>query len=243
MRRGRQVGRDDRDRRGRVGVDRQQRHERRAEPGARHRLDRAVVLGAEHEVRLDARRAQVVLDPAGAAAGPEADEPLLADELRATASAGEAASGEPAAVTEHERVAEELDGLERARRQRQHAEREVERRPAPTSSNRPSSLAASVRRTSTPGQACAKRPMIAGRTRVPTLWYTPTRSVPVSPAAYASRSARAAWSRSVIASTWRSSSRPASVSATVRRPRERSNSRTPSAASSAMTCWLTADCV
>ena len=28
--------------------------------------------------------------------------------------------------------------------------------------------------------------MIAGRMRVPTLWYTPTRSVPVSPAAYAS---------------------------------------------------------
>ena len=115
--------------------------------------------------------------------------------------------------------------------------------PGPRSSNRPWSLLASVRRISTFGHASPKRPMIAGSTRVPTLWYTPTRSVPVSPAAYARRSARAAWRRSVIASTWRWSSRPASVSSTVRRPRPRSNSRTPSAVSSPMTCWLTADCV
>ncbi len=55
--------------------------------------------------------------------------------------------------------------------------------PGPSSSNRPWSLLASVRRISTLGHASPKRPMIAGSTRVPTLWYTPTRSVPVSPAA------------------------------------------------------------
>ena len=115
--------------------------------------------------------------------------------------------------------------------------------PGSTRSISPSSLAASRSCTSTAGQASANRPMIAGRIRVPTLWYTPTRSVPVSPAAYASRSARAAWSRSAIVSTWPRRSRPASVSSTVRRPRDRSNSRTPSAASSAITCWLIADCV
>ena len=51
-----EVGRDDGDQRVRR-VDREQRHERAAEPGAGHRLDGAVVLAAEHEVRLAARPA------------------------------------------------------------------------------------------------------------------------------------------------------------------------------------------
>ena len=108
-------------------VDGQERDQGRAEPGADHRLDRAVVLGSEHEVRLGAPRAHVVLDPAGAAARAEADQPLLADELRSTACRARPASGEPAAVTSTNGSCEQLDRLERALLERQHAEREVER--------------------------------------------------------------------------------------------------------------------
>ena len=56
-------------------------------------------------------------------------------------------------------------------------------RPGSTMPIRPSSLAASERRTSTPGHASAKRADDRRQDRVPTLWYTPTRSMPVSPAA------------------------------------------------------------
>ena len=47
----------------------------------------------------------------------------------------------------------------------------------------------------------------------------------------------------MIDSAWRSSSRPASVSAIGRGPPGRSTSRSPTARSSVAICWLTADCV
>ena len=79
--------------------------------------------------------------------------------------------------------------------------------------------------------------------RAPALWNAPTRSVPASPDWSASMSARAACSRATIASAWRSSSRPASVSSTGRGPPGRSTSRGPTSRSSVAICWLTADWV
>ena len=56
-------------------------------------------------------------------------------------------------------------------------------------------------------------------------------------------SACAAARRATIASAWRRSSRPASVSETARGPPGRSTSFAPTTFSSWAICWLTADCV
>src|SRR5919109_2717821 len=59
----------------------------------------------------------------------------------------------------------------------------------------------------------------------------PTRRLPACPAAYARKSASAARRRDSMASACPSKTRPASVSVTVRRPRERSTRRCPSSVS------------
>ena len=94
-----------------------------------------------------------------------------------------------------------------------------------------------------PGQSARKRRITPGRTRAPTDWYVPTRSVPVSPARSAAMSARAASIRATIASAWRRRSSPASVSDTARGPPGRSTSVSPTIFSSVAICWLIADCV
>ena len=169
----------------------------------------------------------LVLDPLRAAARAEADQPLLADELdgRQRGDAGQRRGG---GGDQHERVVEQLDASN-GPSGRGRTPNVMSSCPGPTRSMRPSSLAASAGWTSTPGQASAKRPMIAGSIRVPTLWYTPdaqraglARRVGEQVGAGRLEPVR---DRLDVAS----SSRPASVSSTVRRPRPRSNSRTPSA--------------
>ncbi len=85
--------------------------------------------------------------------------------------------------------------------------------------------------------------MISGRTFAPTLWNVPIRRQPLCPSDSAAMSARAASNRATIASAWRRSNAPASVSVTARGPPGRSSSRSPTIRSSVWICWLIADCV
>ena len=120
-----------------------------------------------------------------------------------------------------------------------------ERSSSPRSTRSASTLSECDSRSSmsTFGHARANRRITSGRILAPTLWKMPTWSEPASPAERAARSDCAACSRETIARAWRSSSRPASVSATGLGPPGRSTSFSPTMRSRVAICWLTADWV
>src|SRR5262249_41552510 len=95
-----------------VLVDREARDERDADARRRKTLDDAVLVRAEHEVRLDAGRTDLVDHELGRSAGAVADQWVLAD----LAQGRRALAGRERRVDggdEHVVVAEELEGLER----------------------------------------------------------------------------------------------------------------------------------
>ena len=221
---------------------------RGAAPGPRrarrgHRLDRGVVLGAEHEVAARSRAGAGRSSDCVLPARPEADQALGRDALSAGLAGGAAPAvtpvGRDAARTGPAPAPPPRTGPAGSGR----IPNVRSRRPAPPGPRRPWS-GASESWTSTPGQHARRTGcMIAGRTRAPTLGYTPTRSVPIL-ARGIGEEVRAGGLEPV---------RDRDDVAQEQLPRlgqrhgpppaAASNRRTPSAVSSAATCWLTADCV
>jgi hypothetical protein len=97
----------------------------RAKACGRHRLDRGVVVGAEHEFRLQTPGAEEPLDGLRAADRPEPDEALRRDgaERRVWRDAGGARTG---GCYQHPGVSDKLNSLERAIGQRQTPECQIQ---------------------------------------------------------------------------------------------------------------------
>ncbi len=107
-----------------AGRNRQQRHQRDAEPGSDQALEGAVVVGAKSVVDLVASLVQLVLDDEAARAGVRPDQHVLPEVVeRRGLPRGERAVG---GDDEDVRVAHHLDRLEGAVRKRGAAEGEVE---------------------------------------------------------------------------------------------------------------------
>ena len=106
-------------------IDRQPRHERDAHARGDERLQRAVVVRAEHDVRLSAGHAQPLLDTRSRAARAVADERQFEDlaERRRLLALGR---GRVGGDDEHVRIAHQLDRLEWAALERKHAEADVD---------------------------------------------------------------------------------------------------------------------
>ena len=215
-----------------------------AQAGAGHRLDRRRCprSGTRSWARCPPRGAAAPR-PLRAAARPEADQALLADELAAWAAAAARGGG-----CDRRRRSTTGPGPAPRRRTGPRAAAAPpnvrSRRPSSTRSMSPSSLAPRESCTSTPGHACAEA--ADDRRQDPgadALVDAHAQRARLAPAAYASRSARAACEARRRSLDMAQQELAGLGELTVRRPRERSNSRTPSAPSSATTCWLTADCV
>jgi hypothetical protein len=105
--------------------DGQPRHDPDPDAGGDQALDGSVVVRAEHDVRVPAGLAEAILDALGRSARAVADQRLVDDLAQAR---GPVAVGERGSRRDDEDVgvAEELDGLVRPGRKREHDEAQVE---------------------------------------------------------------------------------------------------------------------
>ena len=106
-------------------VDGQPRHDPDPDAGGDQALDGSVLVRAEHDVRVPAGLAEAILDALGRSARAVADQRLVDDlaQARLPVAGGERRSGRD---DEDVGVAEELDGLVRSGRKREHDEAQVE---------------------------------------------------------------------------------------------------------------------
>ena len=224
-----------------VRVDREPRDDRDTDPRAGEPLHDAVVVGAEHEVRLAARRAELARDDLGRAAVPVADQRLLGDlaQRRRTSVGGE---GRGLRADEHVVVLQDEHRLEPRFLERQLDERDVENAALDEIGERRVGvrllqLDLDVRpRLREPAHDLGQDPRPDALERAD-----------AERAGLAGRQSGEVGLRGLEpgddCAAWRSSSSPASVSATGRGPPGRSISCSPTMRSRVAICWLTADWV
>ena len=237
-----QLGRHDRDRRGRPG--RRSSSGTSATPRPAAAIARTVPLSSERNTNSGSRPAlaQALLDPARAAARAGARSASRRDQRQRAA--GRRRGGErrlPGAS----RARTDRAGAPPPRRARAGSGNTPNAAPGPRrhEPQPPSSLRISVSRPRSRGQRLSNRPMIAGRARAPDALV----DADAHGAGLAARVRQQIGARGLEPIGDRlhvTQEQPPGLGQRHRAPAApRSNSRTPSDASSAATCWLTADCV